>query len=132
MINKSNRTDYYSYFATNHPEGLSQMKQAMWKADPGGGSAFSDRTNPDQITLFQLEPDLRALPGLLSGHFRDKGWISIDAVEQFVLVETPFSEAMHLKAKTLRPMEKQALIETRGPRGRRKGSFPPGTEIRFL
>jgi three-Cys-motif partner protein len=132
MINKNNRTDYFLYFGTNHREGLSQMKQAMWKADPGGGSAFSDRTNPDQITLFQLEADLRALPKLLSGHFRDKGWIPIDAVEQFVLVETPFSEAMHLKVKTLRPMEKQSLIEARGPHGRRKGYFPPGTQIKFL
>jgi hypothetical protein len=53
-------------------------------------------------------------------------------VEQFVLVETPFSEAMHLKVKTLRPMEKQSLIEARGPHGRRKGYFPPGTQIKFL
>ena len=130
-INKSNRTDYFLYFGTNHLEGLSQMKQAMWKADPGGGSAFSDRTNPDQITLFQLKPDLRVLRKLLGDHFRDKGWISIDAVERFVLVETSFSEVMHLKVKTLRPMEQGSLVEARGP-GRRRGYYPPGTEIRFL
>lgn len=131
MINKSNRTDYFLYFGTNHLEGLSQMKQAMWKADPGGGSAFSDRTNPDQITLFQLEPDLRVLRKLLGDHFRDKDWISIDAVERFVLVETSFSEVIHLKVKTLRPMEQGSLVEARGP-GRRRGYYPPGTEIRFL
>lgn len=132
MINRSNHTDYFLYFETNHREGLSQMKQAMWKADPGGGSAFSDRTNPDQITLFQLEPDLRALRKLLSDHFRAKGWIPIDTVEQFVLVETPFSEVMHLKVKTLRPMEQQSLIEALSPHSRRRGYYPPGTQIRFL
>jgi three-Cys-motif partner protein len=131
MINKSNRTDYFLYFGTNHLEGLSQMKQAMWKADPGGGGAFSDRTNPDQITLFQPEPNLLSLRKLLSDHFRAKGWIPIDAVEQFVLVETPFSEVMHLKAKTLRPMEQLPLIEVQGEQGRRRGYYPPGTRISF-
>jgi three-Cys-motif partner protein len=132
MINKSNRTDYFLYFGTNNLEGLSQMKQAMWKADPGGGEAFSDRTNPDQITLFQPEPNLLSLRKLLGDHFRTRGWIPIEAVEQFVLVETSFSEVMHLKIKTLRPMERLPSIEVQGEPGRRRGYYPPKTRIKFL
>ena len=33
MVNEGNRTEYVLFFGTNSSEGLSKMKQAMWKAD---------------------------------------------------------------------------------------------------
>jgi three-Cys-motif partner protein len=132
MINDRNHTKYFLYFGTNHEQGLSHMKQAMWKADPGGGQVFSDRTNPDQETLFKTNPDLTQLRMHLLQRFRGQGWVPVGDVERFVLVDTPFSERMHLKQKTLAPMERNSLIETRRPAVGRRGTYPPGTQIKFL
>ena len=49
MINDRNHTKYFLYFGTNDEQDLSHMKQAMWKADPGGGQVFSDRTNLTEV-----------------------------------------------------------------------------------
>jgi three-Cys-motif partner protein len=51
MRNQRNATDYFLYFASNNRLGLSKMKEAMWKVDPGGGYAFSDATNFDHSNL---------------------------------------------------------------------------------
>lgn len=131
MINDRNRTKYLLYFGTNHEQGLSHMKQAMWKADPGGGQVFSDRTNPDQETLFKADPDLSQLRALLFQRLRGQGWIPVRDIERFVLVDTPFSERMHLKQKTLAPMERSSQIEARGPDLRRRGTYPTGCQIKF-
>jgi hypothetical protein len=110
------------------------MKQAMWRTDPEGGQAFSDRTNTDQMVLFGTGPDLTVLQRLLSNRFHGHGATSIAEIEHFVLVETPYSEAIHLKRKTLAPMEASDLIQVTRPAGSRNriGEYPKGTMIRFL
>ena len=112
------------------------MKAAMWKADPGGGATFSDRTNENQVVLFEPSPDLALLRSMLTERFRGKGLIQINQIERYVLTETPFSETMHLKKATLGPMEKNQpkLIEVHRLEGQvnRAGSYPPGTRIKFI
>jgi three-Cys-motif partner protein len=107
MINRGNRTEYFLYFGSNNIRGLSKMKEAMWRADPMQGQVFSDRTDPNQLVLLQPEPDLSALRKLLRERFRDEGWICIDKVENFVLLDTPYSEVIHLKRRTLEVMERK-------------------------
>jgi hypothetical protein len=55
-------------------------------------------------------------------------------VEQFVLTETPYSEVIHLKRKTLARMEADNLVEASRMNGtrRRRGTYPNGTLLRFL
>jgi three-Cys-motif partner protein len=136
MINAGNRTEYFLYFVTNSPHGLSKMKQAMWKADPVGGQVFSDLTDPRQMVLLDLASDLTPLRRLLREHFQVRGWVDISDVERFVLEETPHSEAIHLKRRTLGEMEKQKppLIEVRRPAGKRvrPGDYPATTRLRVL
>jgi three-Cys-motif partner protein len=136
MVNRGNRTKYFLYFATKSEKGLSLMKAAMWKADPGGGATFSDRTNENQVVLFEPSPDLALLRSMLTERFRGKGLIQINQIERYVLTETPFSETMHLKKATLGPMEKNQpkLIEVHRLEGQvnRAGSYPPGTRIKFI
>lgn len=112
------------------------MKQAMWKVDPVGGQVFSDLTDPRQMVLLDLAPDLAPLRKLLREHFHVCSWVDISDVERFVLEETPYSEAIHLKRRTLGEMEKQKppLIEVRRPPGKRArpGDYPPTTRLRFL
>ncbi len=136
MINEGNRTEYFLYFGTNSLKGLSKMKQAMWKADPERGQVFSDRTDTSQMVLLKPEPDLGFLRKLLVARFRRQGWVGIDQVQDFVLQDTPYSEGIHLKRLTLKPMELEVppVIEVRRPLGARNrpGDYPTGTRIRFL
>ncbi len=135
MINESNHIQYVLCFGTNSEKGLSVMKAAMWKADPGDGCHFSDRS-AGSLFLFEREPDLRQLEKLLRQEFQGKGHVPIDAISRFVLLKTPFSEIIHLKKKTLEPMERATppRVEVQRPDGKRKipGQYPPGTTIRFL
>lgn len=136
MINEGNRTEYFLYFGTNNRKGLSAMKVAMWRADPTGGQMFSDRTDTNQMVLLQPTADLAPLRGLLLSEFRNGGPIPIERVMAFVLEQTPYSEVIHLKKRTLQVMEQQnpPLIEVRRPQGKRQrpGEYPPGTTINFL
>lgn len=137
MINEGNRTEYFLYFGTNSAVGLSKMKEAMWKADPRSGQVFSDRTDPHQGVLFEAGSEA-GLRHLLQQQFRGKGWTAIEEVERFVLEDdsSPYSEVIHLKRRTLKPMEEaaQPSIEVRRPAGarRRPGEYPEGTRINFL
>ena len=136
MINAGNRTEYFLYFATNNTRGLSKRKQAMWKADPVGGQVFSDLTDPRQMVLLDPVPDLAPLRRSLRERFHARGWVDIADVERFVLEETPHSEAIHLRRRTLAEMERQRppLTEVRRPPAKRNrpGDYPPTTHLRFL
>lgn len=132
MINEGNRVEYVLCFGTHSPKGLSVMKAAMWKADPGDGCRFSDRTAGSPF-LFEPEPDFGHLERLLRERFREKGFVDIDEVERFVIVDTPFLST-HVRMKTLAPMERAIppRIEVRREPGKKKCSYPDGTKIRFL
>lgn len=136
MINQGNRTEYFLFFGTNNPKGLSKMKQALWRADPVEGEVFSDRTETDQLVLLHPAVNLDHLKGLLRQRFRGSGKVAIHDVERFVLEETPYSEAIHLRTRTLKSMElsKPPLIQVQRPSSSRNrpGEYPPGTRITFL
>ncbi len=135
MVGAGNQTEYHLFFGTKSDKGLSEMKKAMWKGDPIGGQRFSDRT-ANQLTLLNPDDDLHRLRALLQRYFRPKDWVRIEDVKDYVLVDTPYSEEMHLRRKTLGPMERAnpPLIEVRRPPGKQKrpGSYPPGTTLRFV
>ena len=127
MLDGGNRTEYFLVFATHSKEGLKAMKAAMWKADPAGRFRFSDASVNDQLRLIQPEPDYYQLKQLLVQRFSGAP-ARIEAVEDFVVVETPFRET-HFRNQILRPMEKAAELEVvSSPRKGSRG-YPPGTVI---
>lgn len=133
MKNKFNQAIYHLIFCTHSIDGLKKMKYAMWKVDETGEFRFSDRTDPNQTVLFKQEPNYRQLKKLIVGVFKGKE-VSIEEIENFVVVETAFRET-HIKAQILKPME----LEVNPPEIRvvesvrtRKGVYPKGTLIRFL
>ena len=134
MINEGNRTEYFLYFGTKNPKGFSKMKESMWRADPVAGRVFSDLTDARQEVLLEAEADLTRLGNLLQHRFRGRGAVAIEEVEEFVLKETPYSESIHLKRRTLAPMEEEKLIAVQAKPGRkrRRGTYPPGTRLTFL
>lgn len=135
MYDRTNQSEYVLFFGTNSPKGLSEMKQAMWKADPLSGQTFSDRTDSDQMVLLNPSDDLQ-LRFQLQKRFKDQGFVPIEEIDKFTLEETAYSEASHLRMKTLAPMEKESppLIKVERPQGKqnRAGSYPGGTKIAFL
>ncbi len=129
MKDSVDRTEYFLAFGTNDPKGLSVMKQAMWKADPNEGRIFSDASDPNQLILVTGITPLR---DLLRSWFAGKGWVSMDEIVEYVR-HTPYSEEMHLKKRTLVPMEREGprVLEVERPEGRRRGTFAEGTRVRF-
>ncbi len=125
-------TEYFLAFATNSTRGLSVFKQAAWKADPASGSVFSDASDPNQLFLVEPLPPLR---DLLLARFGGGEWVDIGLVEEYVLVETDYSEKSHLKKRTLGPMEREGpgVLDARRPPNTRKriGEYPTGTLLRF-
>lgn len=127
---KNNAPLFELVYATNNIKGLEKMKEAMWKVDPHGNYTFSfrDTTNPNQIVLFEPEPDFTVLKEMLLEKFKGQS-VSISDIEEFVLVETPFLKT-HIKNKTLKPMLKSGEISVKRPSGKKKG-FPEGTIVKF-
>lgn len=133
MVNEGKRTDYFLFFGTNSLDGLKKMKEAMWKVDERSGLQFSDATDLNQVLLFKKEPDYEDLKRRILSNFLDRT-VTVEAVEEFVLVSTPYRET-HYKRHVLKPMEvSQApgLVVQRPPTGRRKGTFSPKTLIEFV
>ncbi|MGH7774129.1 MAG: three-Cys-motif partner protein TcmP [Candidatus Binatia bacterium] len=135
MYDRNNQAEYVLFFGTNNRKGLSEMKQAMWKADPLSGQVFSDRTDAGQMVLLQPSDDL-GLRHQLQKKFKGRGYVPIHEIEDFVLEGTAYSEAMHLRKRTLAPMEKETppLIKVQRPPGaqKRTGSYPESTRVEFL
>lgn len=134
MYDRSNQPEYVLFFGTNNRKGLSVMKQAMWKADPLSGQVFSDRTDAGQMVLLKSSDDL-GLRHQLQIKFKGAGYIPIQEIEDFVLEQTAYSEAMHLRRYTLAPMENEIppLINVQRPMRsqNRKGTYPYGTRVEF-
>jgi three-Cys-motif partner protein len=130
MRNGRERTDYYLFFATKNQKGLKKMKEAMWSVDQRGGMAFSDATDPGQQVLFDGS-DLSQLEGILARRFSGAA-ADVDEIERFVVEETAFRET-HYKG-ILKGMEARvpAAIQVEACReGRRRGTYPAGTRVRF-
>jgi three-Cys-motif partner protein len=82
MRNERDRIIYYLFFATKHPLGHARMKEAFWKVDPTNGFTFSDKTNPNQLVLFELDPSLE-LAEILISRFRGKR-VTVKVICEFV------------------------------------------------
>jgi len=131
MRNDKDVTDYFLFFATNSPKGMSKMKEAMWKVDQSGEFRFSDATNPDQALLFTPKPDFDQLRRAICARFSGTT-ATVAEVEDFVLADTPYRET-HYKKQVLLPLEREGKITPVNQRkGRKAGTYAdPTMGIRF-
>ena len=108
------------------------MKKAMWKTAPFGDFKFMSAT-ANQFTL-GLEPtSFTPLRKALQDEFGQKGWVTIESVEEFVMSDKTEFHTGHLKRKTLSPMERDGDLEARSSDPKRRiGSYKLGTRLRFL
>ena len=108
------------------------MKRVMWETAPFGDFKFMS-ASANQLTL-GLEPTgLTPLREALQDEFGKRGWVTIENVEEFTMSDKTEFHSGHLKRKTLLPMERDGDLEARSsdPK-RRRGSYKPGTFLRFL
>jgi three-Cys-motif partner protein len=131
IITAARNSGYNLFFGTNHELGLLKMKELMWDVDPVRGRRFKDSTKSQMPVLFEPEPDIDPLRKALRAHF-GKEPFSIDDAEKFALIETPYLPR-HLKKPILKPLEaKEKLEVVTAKKGRRRGTFPSGTTVRFV
>lgn len=130
MRDKSGRPIYHLVFATNHPLGLKQMKEAMFAVDRRGTFRFSDKTDPRQTFLSDFDPtgaSRRAEELADQIHARFAGQSApFEDVELFVYNET----SGVYRAALLRSLEDRGLL-VRVANRRRARTYPPGCLIEF-
>lgn len=127
MVNTQGHTSYFLFYATRAVEGLRAMKDAMWRAVPGGGYRFSDRLAGQDVLFAEDLLNVGPLRSELLAHFTGME-VDVDVVERYVLTNTPYRET-HLRKPVLKPLEDESVITViRQPKRRQ---FPSGTRIRF-
>lgn len=131
MRDSRNKVIYYLFFAGNHPLGHARMKEAFWKVDNQSGFKFSDRTNPNQPVLFELDPS-NDLAAQLKKHFAGTTQISENIITH-VENETAYIESHAKKALGNLENNNEIIVDPSKIDGkkRRKGTFPNGVIIHF-
>jgi hypothetical protein len=131
MRDNRNKVIYYLFFASNHPLGHKKMKEAFWKVDNQSGFKFSDRTDPNQPVLFELDPSLD-LARILKARFSGTRQKSEDIIS-FVDNETAYIETHAKKALVHLEDGNEISVEQVKSDGtkRRMGTFPVGVIINF-
>ena len=125
------RLVYAIFFGTQKLEGCDKMKQAIWKVAPFGDYRFHGGQN-QQLTFGTELLDFGPLEQALQREFAPKGWTDIEEVIRFVKSDVTEYHSGHLKSRTLRPMEKRGELEVKRADGKRPGTFPDGTKLRFI
>ena len=110
--------DYHLVFASQHPKGLTKMKEVMKTIDQTGSYCFSDGS-VNQPSLFTFDDPSFAAAQMLR-HFAGNS-VSYADVNDYALNESPFINAKSM----LRLLEKNAEIAVHCEgRTRIKGTFP--------
>jgi hypothetical protein len=122
-------TGYHLFFTTGHEKGLEVMKDAMWAVDPIEGKRFRDSTNLDQMVIFGDEVDTLPLRHALRARF-GLGEFSIEQATSYTIRDTAYKRG-HLKTKTLKPAEKEGVVEVVTARAK-AFTYPDGTRMRFV
>src|SRR6266852_1169152 len=131
IVTAHKNSGYHLFFGTKHELGLQKMKESMWRIDPSEGQRFADSTSREQMTLFELKPDTKPLGRAMRAHFGD-GSFSIEDAERYALIQTPYLPS-HVRTRTLKPLEVARELEIVQARdGRKFGTYPPGTRMRFV
>jgi three-Cys-motif partner protein len=91
MKNATGNIVYYLIHGTRHERGVELMKAAMWKADPGSGSVFSDRLAGEEV-LFTLDPDLTPLANDFVRTFRGEARVPVSTLRRRAVLDTPYRE----------------------------------------
>lgn len=129
MCDHRNKIIYYLFFASNHPLGHVRIKEAFWKVDSQSGFKFSDRTDPNQPVLFELDPSTY-LAKQLKDHFAGTTQVSENIIA-FVENETAYTSSHAKKALIQLENNNEILVDPTKSDGKKriKSTFPTGVII---
>jgi three-Cys-motif partner protein len=130
MIGYNGHTGYYLFHGTRSLTGLSRMKDAMWKVDPGGGFRFSDRLAGQDVLFRDDAVDVGPLRRALLQRFTGQV-TAVAEINHFVLVDTPY-RASHWNRKVMAPLEREGRVQVVASTRKKAYTFPEGTVVRFL
>jgi len=92
MIRNDGHTEYFLVFGTNHPKGMEVMKNAMYQADSRGLYRFSDREDPSQTYLTNVDSPDSWIPNaakVVYEQFKGKK-VGVPSIKDFVWTRTRF------------------------------------------
>jgi len=128
---EGNRLVYAIFFGTKHLTGCDRMKQAIWKVALFGDFSFHG-THSNQVELCLEFNNFTPLIKALQDSFKEKGWVEIKTVLDFVMSDETDFHSGQVKTKALRAMEEDSLIEIKDGTRKRAKQFPDGTVLRFI
>jgi three-Cys-motif partner protein len=110
---------YWLFFCTNNIRGLEEMKRAMWTVDKTGRFRFSDKGDPDQPNLLNLDYSQDWLADRLLREFEGRE-TTVGNIKDYVLEHTP----CYLFSKALSILYREGQLQVPQPPPKwRKGSF---------
>lgn len=134
MRDKSNKTKYLLFFATNHEKGFLKMKEAMWGIDPNGDFMFTDKTARQLVIFGKDSHSTVKLLWSLREKFVGKGIINVLEVRQYVENDTHYLKRHMIDA--LRQAEDNGNVKVESDKvdgtKRRAGTYPDEARISFL
>jgi len=111
MADRAGNPLYWLFFCTNHWRGLEQMKKAMWSVDATGSFRFSDKDDPNQLTLLSDSFTQAWLADRLEQHFKNRD-AKLHEVRDYTLEHTP----CYLFKPALKLLESDGRLERlKGP-----------------
>ena len=127
---EGNRLVYAIFFGTQHWKGADIMKRAIWKVAPFGDYSFRG-THSSQLTLGLDSTDYTHLGEQIKSEFREKDWIDIQQIEEFVASDRTDYHTGQFRKHVLIPMEESGAIEIAEGTRKRKKTYPEGTRLRL-
>ena len=127
---EGNRLVYVIFFGTRHWKGADIMKRAIWEVAPFGDYSFRG-THSSQLTLGLDSTDYTHLGEQIKSEFREKDWIDIQQIEEFVASDRTDYHTGQLRKHVLIPMEQSGEIEIAEGTRKRKKTYPKGTRLRL-
>lgn len=127
---KGNRLKYTIFFGTKHILGCDRMKQAIWKVAPFGDYSFRG-VHANQLTLGFEDSNLDPLKDILLNKFRDRGWVAIEEIQEFVSSDATYYHSGQFK-KVLKQLEQNEQIKVPPNTRKRRLTYPAGTKLKIL
>jgi len=131
MRDYHNRIIYCLFFASNHPLGHVKMKETFWEIDPSSGFKFSDRTNPNQQVLFEIDPSNDLADDLIKLFASQT--VQSEIVIKHVEDQTPYIAKHGRNALKKLEQGKKIIVNQYKIDGKKRirNTFPRGTVIKF-
>src|SRR5208283_5949969 len=128
MVDKTGKITYHLFFATNHIEGIKQMKTAMWKVDPRGLFHFADTTDAGQTFLLEYGNDSKFWDQaeIIYQNFAGKT-ASKEVLDTYCTESTAFP---HLWSGSLKILESDGRLTVTTHR-KRSGTYPERCVVTF-